>query len=139
MAQEDKDKTAAWRMPAQLYLHWVAYLLRSDHKHWRRADVTVAEICSLYRSLHRDKLPRRLRYMAGADRWARFRLNYMYMNLKAKCFGDCAGRTCTKDGHSCLRKVVSWCSHPAVDYYRWVARGVQTLVSTWGRGSRWPH
>ena len=134
LVQEDKDKTAAWRMPAQLYLHWVAYLLRSDHKHWQRADVTVPEICNLYRSLHRDKLPRRLKYMAGADRWARFRLNYMYMNLKAKCFGDCAGRTCTKDGHSCLRKVVSWCSHPAVDYYRWVARGVQTLVSTWGRG-----
>ena len=36
-------------------------------------------------------------------------------------------------GHSCLRKVVSWCSHPAVDYYRWLARGAQTLVTTWGR------
>ena len=33
-----------------------------------------------------------------------------------------------------MRKVVSWCSHPAVDYYRWLARGAQTLVAAWGRG-----
>ena len=58
----------------------------------------------------------------------------MYMNLKAKCFTHLEGRTCQKPGHSCLRKVVSWCSHPAVDYYRWLARGVQTLVAAWGKG-----
>ena len=43
------------------------------------------------------------------------------MNLKAKCFAHMQGRTCQKPGHSCLRKVVSWCSHPAVDHYRWLA------------------
>ena len=56
------------------------------------------------------------------------------MNLKAKCFPHLQGRTCQKPGHSCLRKMVSWCSHPAVDYYHWLARGVQTLVAAWGRG-----
>ena len=67
-------------------------------------------------------------------RWAGFGFNYMYMNLKAKCFAHLEGRTCKKPGHSCLRKVVSWRSHPAVDYYRWLARGAQTLVAAWGRG-----
>jgi hypothetical protein len=72
--------------------------------------------------------------MASAHRWASFGFNYMYMNLKAKCFAHERGRTCQKPGHSCLRKVVSWCSHPAVDYYCWLARGAQTLVAAWGRG-----
>ena len=76
--------------------------------------------------LHREVLPRRFAYMASAHRWAGFGLNYMYMNPKAKLFTHLGGRTCQKPGHSCLRKVVSWCSHPAVDYYRWLARGVQT-------------
>ena len=90
--------------------------------------------CSLYHHLHRELLPRRFANMASAHRWAGFGLNYMYMNLKAKCFTHLEGRTCQKPGHSCLRKVVSWCSHPAVDYNRWLARGVQTLVAAWGRG-----
>ena len=134
LVQEDKDKSAAWRMPAQLYLHWVAHLLVADVVHWRRVSSSVREVSALYHRLHRELLPRRFAYMASAHRWAGFGLNYMYMNLKAKCFTHLGGRTCKKPGHSCLRKVVSWCSHPAVDYYRWLARGVQTLVAAWGRG-----
>ena len=134
MVQEDKDKSAAWRMPAQVYLHWVAHLLEADAVHWRRVSSPVGEVCALYRHLHRELLPRRFAYMASAHRWAGFGLNYMYMNLKAKCFTHRQGRTCEKPGHSCLRKVVSWRSHPAVDYYRWLARGAQTLVAAWGRG-----
>ena len=134
LVQEDKDKSAAWRLPAQLYLHWVAHLLVADAVHWRQADCSVQEVSALYHHLHRGGLPRRFAYMASARRWADFGLNYMYMNLKAKCFAHEQGRTCQKPGHSCLRKVVSWCSHPAVDYYRWLARGAQTLVAAWGRG-----
>jgi hypothetical protein len=134
LAQEDKDKSAAWRMQAQLYLRWVAHLLVADVVHWRRVSSSVGEVRALYHHLHRELLPRRFAYMASAHRWAGFGLNYMYMNLKAKCFTHRQGRTCEKPGHSCLRKVVSWRSHPAVDYYRWLARGAQTLVAAWGRG-----
>ena len=132
--QEDKDKSAAWRMPAHVYLHWIAHLLVADTVHWRRVDCLVREVGALYHHLHREVLPRRFAYMASAHCWAGFGLNYMYMNLKAKCSTHLEGRTCQKPGHSCLRKVVSWCSHPAVDYYRWMARGVQTLVAAWGKG-----
>jgi hypothetical protein len=134
LVQEDKDKTAAWRMPRQLYLQWLAHLLVADKEHWKQVDCRVQEMCDLYRKLHKENLPQRYMYMFGAGRWSRFRLNYMYMNLKAKCFKDAVGRTCEKPGHSCLRKVVSWCSHPAVDYYRWLARGAQALVTAWGLG-----
>ena len=136
LAQEDMDKSAAWRMPAQVYLHWVAHFLVADVVHWRRVDCSVQEVSALYHHLHREVLPRRFAYMASAHRWAGFGFNYMSVNLKAKCFTHLEGRTCKKPGHSCLRKVVSWRSHPAVDYYRWLARGVQTLVAAWGMGAR---
>ena len=134
LVQEDKDTAAAWRMPAHVYLHWTVYLLVADSRHWRLADCSVQEVSAFFRHLHRALLPRRFVYLAAPHRWMRFRLNYMYMNLKAKCFEHGKGRVCQKPGHSCFRKVVSWRSHPAVDFYRWVVRGVQTLVTAWGRG-----
>ena len=136
MAQEEKDKSAAWRMPAQVYLHWVAHLLVADVVHCRHVDCSAQEVSALYHHLHREVLPRRFAYMASAHRWAGFGFNYMYMNLKAECFTHLEGRACEKPGHRCFRKVVSWRSHPAVDYYCWLARGVQTLVAAWGKGAR---
>ena len=111
----------------------MAVLLVADPVHWTHVDCTVGEVRKAFRLLHWGLMPARLRYMALPSRWTRFGLNYVRTNLKAKCFSDGVGRVCTKPGHSCLRKVVSWRSHPAVDYYRWLARAVQTLVKSWGR------
>ena len=133
LVQEDKDKVAAWCMPAETYLHWIAHLLLADPGHWERVDCTLQGVRDVYHDLHRTFLPARFKHMCSRDKWSRFRLNYMYMNLKTKCFREGQGRTCAKAGHSCLRKVVSWCSHPAVGYYRLIARGVQTLAGAWGR------
>ena len=47
LVQEDKDKSAAWRMPAQVYLHWVAHLLVADVVHWRRVGCSVREVNAL--------------------------------------------------------------------------------------------
>ena len=91
--QEDKDRTAAWRMPVQVYLHWMAFLLEADPKHWRQADCLVQEVKNLHRRLHQENLPRRLMYLTSADRWIRFKLNYMCMNLKAKCLRHGKGRS----------------------------------------------
>ena len=41
LVQEDKDKSAAWRMPIQLYLNWVAHFLVADTVHWRRTDCSA--------------------------------------------------------------------------------------------------
>ena len=78
LVQEDTDKSAAWRMPIQLYLHWVAHLLVADTVHWRRVDCSVQELSALYHHLHRGGLPRRFAYMASAHRWTGFGFNYMY-------------------------------------------------------------
>ena len=66
LVQESKDKSVAWRMPAQVYLHWVAHLLVADVVHWRRVDYSVREVSALYHHLHREVLPRRFAYMASA-------------------------------------------------------------------------
>ena len=49
LAQEDKDKSAAaaWRMPTQVCLHWVAHLLVADAVHWRRVGSSVREVSTL--------------------------------------------------------------------------------------------
>ena len=68
LAQEDKDKSAAWRMPAHVHLHWVAHFLVADAVHWRRVDCSVQEVSALYHHLHREVLLRRFAYMASAHR-----------------------------------------------------------------------
>ena len=75
--QEDKGKSAAWRMPIQLYLHWVAHLLEAETVlcPWRRVDCSVQEVSALYHHLHRGGLPRRFAYMASAHCWVGFGLN----------------------------------------------------------------
>ena len=57
LVQEDKDKSAARRMPAQVYLHWVAHLLEADTVHWRRVSSPVGEVSALYHRLHQELLP----------------------------------------------------------------------------------
>ena len=67
-----------------MYLHWMAFLLVADPWHWRQADCLAQEVKDLYHRLQQENLPRRFMYLTSADRWTRFKLNYMYMNLK--CF-----------------------------------------------------
>ena len=151
LVQEDKDKSAAWRIGS----------LTSSRRIPSTGAVLAPRwggVSALYHRLHRELLPRRFAYMASAHRWAGFGLNYMYMNLKAKCFTHRQGRTCEKPGHSCLRKVVSWRSHPAVDYVlplagtgcpdagRRLGQGTRRLLpqdggggaAQEGRGALWP-
>ena len=91
LVQADKDKSAAWRMPAHVYLHLVAHLLVADIVHWRRVNCSVHEVSALYHHLRREVLSRRFAYMASAHRWAGFGFNCMYMSLKAKCFTHLEG------------------------------------------------
>ena len=65
LVQEDKDKSAAWRVPARVYLHWVVHLLVADTVHWRRVGFSVHGVSALYH-LRQELLLRRFAYMASA-------------------------------------------------------------------------
>ena len=65
LVQENKDKSAAWRMPAHVYLHWVAHLLVADTVHWRRVDCSAQEVNALNHHLHQEVLPRRFAHGLG--------------------------------------------------------------------------
>ena len=66
LVQEDKDKSAAWRMPAQVYLYWVAHLLEADAVHWRRVSSPVEEVCVLSIATYTESCSR-----AGSRTWPR--------------------------------------------------------------------
>eukprot|EP00969_Alexandrium_andersonii_P014286 622713-Alexandrium_andersonii.AAC.1 len=53
-----------------------------------------------------------------ADAWHGKELPYAYATIKAKCHSTGGLRTCRKEGHSCLRKIISWCSYPAKTWLR---------------------
>ena len=52
--------------------------------------------------------------------------------VKSKCFSDEGIRTCTKAGHSCLRRLVDASQVPFARAWRAVARGVRAVVQVVG-------
>ena len=55
----------------------------------------------------------------------------MYNTLKSKCFDTSlsdSGRTCRKQGHSCLRKIISWAQHPGRAFFRRASRACEILL-----------
>ena len=51
--------------------------------------------------------------------------------LKSKSFDTTpsdSGRTCQKQGHSCLRKIISWAQHPGRAFFRRAFRACEILL-----------
>ena len=56
-------------------------------------------------------------------------LPHTYITVKSKCHSpEQAGRLCSKAGHSCCRKIVSFRTLPMRKRWRLAARAVETLT-----------
>ena len=131
LVQEDKDKHAAWSMPVPVYERWCFWMFRQDPLHWQPVHGDAQSICEEYRQLHLNLLPLHLKRFASRDRWRNFTLPYAYCTIKAKCF-DATGAVkhmCTKTGHSCFRRIISWHAHPAKHMYKNAGRAILGIIS----------
>ena len=134
LVQEDKDKHAAWSMPIPVYEKWCFWMFRQDSLHWQPVHDPAQTVCEEYRQQHLRALPPHLKRFASRERWRDFSLPYAYCTLKAKCFdtGDanaCAAHVCTKAGHSCFRRIISWHMHPAKHMYKGAGRAILGVIA----------
>lgn len=60
-----------------------------------------------------------------ACRWKKWKLAYMYADVKSKYFNSGICRACLKDCHACCRCVASWAAHPCKRLYKSRARGLE--------------
>ena len=132
--QEDKDKASCWLLPCSVYNKLFALMVKQDAHHWVRHTGNVVEVVEHYRQLHEDKLPSHLRGFCAHSRWKQWRLPYMYINIKSKCFESSIGRVCLKPSHACCRRIVSWATHPCKWLYKFNARALEGAVRLWGKG-----
>ena len=131
LVQEDKDKHAAWSMPVPIYERWCFWMFRQDPLHWQPMHGDAQSICEEYRQLHLRLLPQHLKRFASRERWRSFKLPYAYCTIKSKCFhaaGD-VSHICTKRGHSCFRRIISWRAHPASHMYKNAGRAILGIIS----------
>ena len=132
--QEDKDKASCWILPTVVYQKLLALMVNQDVDHWVRHQGCAADIAEKYRHAHVTRLPPYLQACCGPARWKKWKLAYMYVNIKSKCFKSGFGRTCSKDFHACCRRVVSWAAHPCKRLYKATARGLEAAIRLWGKG-----
>ena len=107
-------------MIAILTAHWI----------WIR-DVTPNGAEFVVRGYYSDELPPRVRRRIGKvmKNKGRF-VPYAYCNIKSKCHAGPVShpRSCTKPGHSCTRKVVSYYRMPFRRENRMVHRAAQVIL-----------
>ena len=99
---------------------------------WTHHKMSPAEananawLCKLLLALLGDELAKKLRISADTDL-----LPYMYVTIKQKCWSGNM-RVCTKEGHSCVRKIVSYSMWPARASWKSIHRAWDTILKHCG-------
>eukprot|EP00933_Yihiella_yeosuensis_P084273 TRINITY_DN9869_c0_g2_i2.p1 TRINITY_DN9869_c0_g2~~TRINITY_DN9869_c0_g2_i2.p1 ORF type:complete len:1202 (-),score=121.45 TRINITY_DN9869_c0_g2_i2:263-3868(-) len=111
---EDKDTAAAWMGDALKYQMRVFKMLDQD-KNWSKMDISLDD-CARLRVQAVGKISSELLH-PGLKKWLvasadQSHIPYGYATIKSKCHqGDASiasVHSCTKPGHSCMRKIISW-------------------------------
>ena len=130
LLQDDKDKKCTWTMPFACLAAFLLVLVLRDRQ-WEPTDMSLHNLHLLVYGVSMYAVPSYLR--KGPLRRGSC-APYMYPFVKSKCFSASGGRTCTKQGHSCLRKVVSFFKAPWRRAWRLAGRALQVLVIQTGAG-----
>eukprot|EP00435_Cladocopium_sp_Y103_P037765 s963_g10.t1 len=124
---DDKVKQYKWVVPRASYFLMAAYFV-SVSSAWCAVSMTVAEAQAWCAALLAVFVPERLRRQFGImpGKWF---LPYCYNSIKPKCFAH-GRRCCQKEGHSCMRRIVSYVKWPARRLWRQAGRAITFLLQT---------
>lgn len=122
---DDKNKKHAWKMPTHVYQILLAFfvLLFSN---WVLTQVFVQSANELCLHTVMTLVPQQLHVFLGL-RQGILLVPCAYATVKSKCFSQ-DGRTCFRQGHSCVRKVISFGRWPKKSCWRMISRGLQTAL-----------
>ena len=126
---DDKNKKTCWRLPKLTYYMFMIKYVTNSPK-WRFSTLTQVEadekIKVAIQAMVPPRLHRSLQISAKTPR-----LPSMYVTSKSKCHDPSAnrlGHTCSKEGHSCCRKVISFTSWPRRKSWRDVGTALETVT-----------
>ena len=108
LAPDDKSPCESWHLPAKLYRFLTLQSVIATG--WTRLDgVSIEQAENQVRGHMLKLLPSRWSHLKRRLQFWKGRcLPYVYTTIESKCFDALgAGRTCTKAGHQCVRKIVA--------------------------------
>ena len=127
----------AWWVSRQQYCQSVFNLFYDDRKNWVQSQLNEAQTIQACGSLHL-KVAEGLRMKVSAKgAWKPGCLPYSYETIKAKCFDQsekAQGRVCTKGGHVCQRRIISWIRHPSRSFFQSAGRALAVALLQEGAG-----
>ena len=121
----DKARSSVWYVRTVDYVAALRKQLMDDSRHWVLPRTHDIQEC---RDLHLELQKVLGKRVCHAKSWNETSLPYMYNTLKSKCFDTSpsdSGRTCRKQGHSCLRKIISWAQRT---FFRRASRACEILL-----------
>lgn len=155
---EDKDPSVLWQMQDDSIFNFWYYLMSHCPERWEILTLTTEEALRKYRDIMNQILPKSL---LGKHAFSSRNLPYAYFTIKFKCFQNASqmccnlftpgtaaptqkdkahhphpSHTCPKNGHSCLRNIMSFKKLPGRAAFKRVGRafvfGLQTAVPGYG-------
>ena len=137
LVPDDKGKSMAWWVSRQQYCQSVFNLFYDDKKNWTQSALNESQTVQACRSLHVQVAEGLKMKVSSKNAWKSGCLPYSYGTIKAKCFDqseNAQGRVCTKVGHVCQRRIISWIRHPARSFFQSAGRALAVALLREGVG-----
>ena len=131
LVPDDKEKKMFWKLPRDAYAV-LLYHFAIISAAWEMVPLSASDAQAWCKAVMFTLIPAPVQKFLFLRKYRSF-LPYYYGTVKAKCFGN-GEKKCTKEGHSCLRKVVSFAAWPFRKRWRFIHRGLETVLRRTGIG-----
>ena len=131
LVADDKARSSIWSVRTVDYIAALRKQLMDDSRQWVLVSDSRNHVIQECRDLHLELQKVLGKRVCHAKSWNETSLPYMYNAMKSKCFDTSPSdlsRTCRKQGHSCLRKIISWAQHPGRAFFRRASRACEILL-----------
>lgn len=129
---EDKDTSSAWLSSRCAYLIRSLHFVLQDWS-WVRSALSPDGAARAVMEAHRPLVESGVLRPTSLDRWAAG-LPSLYTTQTAKCWQDGA-RCCTREKHSCVRRICSWARMPGRPLLRLLGKAWRVAVLRSGHGA----